>query len=114
MRRLCVSTVSMRARAYSSGRSKTYSVNGQSLTLERLGIIKARDGRKKMCKRQAVLPNVMEVSIRMKVIITLNVDTHPDVANGSHGTVADVILHADELQQGSKSGPVTHLVHVPL
>lgn len=38
----------------------------------------------------------MELAVGMKVMVTMNVKTDLDVANGSHGEIVDIMLHLEE------------------
>jgi len=42
------------------------------------------------------LPNKVELALGLKVMVTLNVETDLDVANGARGEITGIILHRDE------------------
>lgn len=48
----------------------------------------------------------------MKVLVTSNIETDLDVANGARGEVVDIILHPEEPAMGQEG--VVHLRHLPL
>jgi hypothetical protein len=45
------------------------------------------------------LPSRLEVAIGMDIMVTLNITTEADLANGSHGRVKDIILDPRECVQ---------------
>jgi len=54
----------------------------------------------------------VEIAIGMQVMVTCNVETNLDVANGARGTIVDIVLHEDE-PDFDKRAPVVHLDCVP-
>ncbi|KAJ7106320.1 hypothetical protein C8R44DRAFT_987416 [Mycena epipterygia] len=42
------------------------------------------------------LPNVIEIAVGMKVMVTSNIETDLDLANGARGEIVDIILDPDE------------------
>ncbi|KAL6303026.1 hypothetical protein BKA93DRAFT_818191 [Sparassis latifolia] len=54
---------------------------------------------------------VVELAIGMKVMVTMNIKTDLDVANGSRGTIEDIILDENEPTFGND--PVVQLHHPP-
>lgn len=89
-------------------------VRGDPLTLEERYAFASRGsgGGKQGGCRKGDLPDTVEVSLGMKVMVTQNVETDLDITNGARGTVVDILLHPDEppLQQ---SGGVTPLKLLP-
>ncbi|OBZ68217.1 ATP-dependent DNA helicase PIF6 [Grifola frondosa] len=57
------------------------------------------------------LPNMVELAIGMKVMVTMNVKTDLDVANGSRGTIVDIILDPREPEIGAAQ--IVHLQYPP-
>ena len=49
----------------------------------------------------------------MKATVTLNIDTDLDATNGSHGTIADIVLHLNKPRQDERDLAI-RLTHVPL
>jgi len=65
-------------------------ISGRPLTLaERYTMCKTRTGTDR-------LPESIELAVGMKVMVTFNVHTELDIANGSRGEIVDVVLHPDE------------------
>lgn len=60
----------------------------------------AGDGQK---KKWQDLPEVIEIAISMKVMVTQNVKTDLDITNGARGEIVDIILHPDEPPVGNKA-----------
>ena len=85
------------------------------LTLaERYGVA-ARNtahGSGKKRKRKNDLPDVVELAIGMKVMVTENVETDLDVTNGAGGEIVGMVLHPDEPLYGDES--VVTLKHLPV
>jgi hypothetical protein len=42
------------------------------------------------------LPNMVEMAIGMKVMVTINISTDLDIANGTHGEIVDIVLNEQE------------------
>ncbi|KZV59034.1 hypothetical protein PENSPDRAFT_564141, partial [Peniophora sp. CONT] len=51
--------------------------------------------RKKKPERNA-LPDVLELAVSMKVMVTTNVETDFDITNGARGTLVDIVLNPKE------------------
>lgn len=89
-------------------------VKGEPLSLEERYAFASRGvgGEKQGRRRKSDLPDTVELSLGMKVMVTQNVETDLDITNGARGTIVDVVLHADEppLQQ---SDGVIHLKFLP-
>ncbi|GJF00157.1 ATP-dependent exoDNAse [Phanerochaete sordida] len=73
-------------------------------------------GRLKTKKKQGErgrkdLPWTVELARGMKVLVTNNIETDLDLANGSRGEIVDIILHPDEPEWGTAS--TVHLKHMP-
>ena len=63
-------------------------------------------------RKKKDLPDEIELAKGMKVMVTRNLNTDLDIANGARGEVVDIILHPDEppLQDGS----IVNLSRLPL
>jgi hypothetical protein len=71
-------------------------VNGRPLTLpERYSLAKSKM-RGENSRKGGDLANELELGIGMKVMVTENMETDLDVANGSQGVIVNIILDADE------------------
>ncbi|EIM88690.1 uncharacterized protein STEHIDRAFT_45213, partial [Stereum hirsutum FP-91666 SS1] len=57
------------------------------------------------------LPDVVEIAIGMKVMVTTNLETDLDIANGARGTVVGIVLHQAEGVVGD--GDTVTLHHMP-
>ncbi|KAF8829472.1 hypothetical protein HHX47_DHR3001033 [Lentinula edodes] len=68
---------------------------------------------KRSVKDTANLPHRVEVAIGMKVMVVLNIATESDLANGTRGTVVDIILDEREDSTLKETGGVT-LLRYPL
>jgi hypothetical protein len=58
------------------------------------------------------LPNMIELAIGMKVLVTSNIETDLDLANGARGDIVDIILDPEEPPLGE--GPIVHLRKLPV
>ena len=47
-------------------------------------------------KRCHDLPDMIELLVGMKVMVTQNVETDLDITNGARGKIVDIVLHPDE------------------
>nr|VWO93936.1 Vacuolar protein sorting-associated protein 4 [Ganoderma boninense] len=54
-------------------------------------------------RRQKDLPDELELAKGMKVMVTRNLKTELDIANGARGEIVDIILHPDEPPVGQAS-----------
>lgn len=63
---------------------------------QRWGIAMKKGSRSATRKEKNGLPDQVELAIGMKVMVTYNVETELDVANGARGTIVDIILDEDE------------------
>jgi hypothetical protein len=80
-------------------------IKGSPLTLHEryaVAMLNSNNTTRKRKKRQD-LPDVVEMAVGMKVMVTQNVETDLDVTNGARGTVVDIILHPDEPAPGDES-----------
>jgi len=71
----------------------------------------AGDGKRNRRKRVNDLPDVVQITIGMKVMVTSNIETDLDVTNGAQGEIVDIILHPDEPPLGDD--PIVTLQHLP-
>lgn len=73
-------------------------IGGKELTLsERQAIAQKKgSGKRKGRKERGGLPNIVELARGMEVMVTYNVDTDIDVANGARGRIVDIILNEEE------------------
>jgi len=58
------------------------------------------------------LPHALELAIGMKVMLTDNIETELDMANGARGEVVDIVLHPDEPAYTDEA--VAKLKYIPL
>ena len=71
-------------------------INGQSLSMsERFTVASKKPLGTKQDER-AGLPNSIELSIGMKIMVTFNVETDLDIANGARGEITKIILDERE------------------
>jgi hypothetical protein len=70
-------------------------INGHPLTIREKYALASRSKTENRRKRKD-LPDAVEFAIGMKVMVTDNIDTDLDIANGSRGEIVDVVLHPDE------------------
>ncbi|QRV90295.1 ATP-dependent DNA helicase PIF1 [Ceratobasidium sp. AG-Ba] len=59
------------------------------------------------------LPDRVELAVGMKVMVTVNVETELDIANGSRGVVVDLILDHREGQEAAAEVSEVHLKYPP-
>ncbi|KAA1479531.1 hypothetical protein DENSPDRAFT_742829, partial [Dentipellis sp. KUC8613] len=53
------------------------------------------------------------IAVGMKVMVTTNIETDPDIMNGTHGTIVDIVLCPDEPAHNSSDTEV-ELENLPL
>lgn len=72
-------------------------IDGHEITLSEKFAIASKNsrGRGRQDER-AGLPNLVELAIGMQVMVTYNVETELDVANGSRGEIVGIVLDKDE------------------
>ncbi|OCH83740.1 hypothetical protein OBBRIDRAFT_871838, partial [Obba rivulosa] len=85
-------------------------VNGRPLTLRERYAVAAR-AKKDRSDRRRRLPETVEIARGMKVMVTTNIHTDLDVANGSRGEIVDIVLHPDE--PPVPEGGVVRLKYMP-
>ncbi|KIK21585.1 hypothetical protein PISMIDRAFT_72180, partial [Pisolithus microcarpus 441] len=56
----------------------------------------AGEGEQRSRRHKRDLPDVVELAVGMKVMVTQNVETDLDITNGAHGIVKEIILHPEE------------------
>ncbi|KAF8833843.1 hypothetical protein BDN67DRAFT_916157, partial [Paxillus ammoniavirescens] len=64
-------------------------------------------------QRNQDLPDVIEIVIGMKVMVTQNVKTNLDITNRARGTIIDILLSPDE-PTILEIKPITKLQHLPI
>jgi hypothetical protein len=85
-------------------------IKGRDLSLaERYGL--AARGSSGKRKRKKDLPDMIEIAIGAKVLVTQNIDTDLDVMNGARGEIVDIVLHPDE--PPFEGGPIIKLKYLP-
>ena len=62
---------------------------------------------------RAGLPNVVELAIGMQVMVTFNVETELDIANGSRGEIVGIILDETRSSQLQSQAGVVELKRMP-
>lgn len=72
---------------------------------------KTKNKSNRVCQTKAGLPNKVEVAIGMEVMVTVNVETELDVANGARGVVVDIIL--DPREDSDTTGAEVKLQYPP-
>ncbi|TFK78127.1 hypothetical protein K466DRAFT_457325, partial [Polyporus arcularius HHB13444] len=85
-------------------------VQGRPLTLRERRALLERSATERR-RRRKDLPEEVEMAVGMKVMVTSNIETDLDVANGARGEIVDIILHPDEPPIGPD--PVVTLHHPP-
>ncbi len=86
-------------------------IQGRPLTLKERYAVAGRMKTAKGRKRKD-LPERIELAIGMKVMVTSNIQTDLDLANGARGEIVDIMLHPDEEPVGDR--PVVLLQHLPV
>lgn len=73
-------------------------IGGKELTMrERRAVAEKRGtGRRKGRKERGGLPNTVHLARGMEIMVTYNIDTDIDVANGARGRIVDIILNEEE------------------
>lgn len=85
-------------------------IKGRVLTLREKYALADRGKTEKRRKRKD-LPMKVELAVGMKVMVTDNLETDLDVANGARGEIVDIILDPDEPPIGDD--PIVHLQKLP-
>lgn len=81
--------------------------DGKPLTLREQHAVMIKSGDKgKNREERAGLSNAVELAIGMKVMVTINVVTDLDVANGSRGEIVDILLDERETENDSTNSIV--------
>ncbi|THH26935.1 hypothetical protein EUX98_g7252 [Antrodiella citrinella] len=86
-------------------------MKGMPLNLEEKYALVAR-ARTEHDRSKKDLPESVDIVKGMKVMVTTNLETDLDMANGARGTVFDIILHPQEPEKGEES--IAPLHHLPL
>ena len=68
-------------------------------------------GLKKRRRQKNDLPDTIQITIGMKVMVTKNVETDLDITNGARGEIVDIILDPDEPPIGND--PIVTLKRLP-
>lgn len=68
-------------------------------------------GSRKKKNRKNNLPDIVELAVGMKVMVTENVETDLDITNGARGEIVGIVLHQDEPPLGDES--MVTLKHLP-
>ena len=63
-------------------------------------------------KAKQNVPTVIEIAKGMQVMVTTNVETDLDIANGARGEIVDIILHPNEPPLDERES-ITELKHLP-
>ena len=91
-------------------------IKGEPLTLREQYALAARGtGGREHGKQQAGqdLPEMIDIAIGMKVMVTQNIETDLDITNGAQGTIIEIILNPDEPIISGGTG-LTELQHLPV
>ena len=91
-------------------------IKGELLTLwERYALAARGTGGRECGKQQASqdLPEMIDIAIGMKVMVTQNIETDLDITNGAWGTIIEIILNPDEPIISGGTG-LTELQHLPV
>ncbi|GBE80035.1 ATP-dependent DNA helicase PIF1 [Sparassis crispa] len=84
------------------------SCKGRPLTVREKYAVLMRNKDKRNRSHKKDLPEQIELAKGMKVMVTSNVETDLDVANGARGEIVDIVLHPDEPPLGPE--PVVNLM----
>lgn len=88
-------------------------IQGRELTLtERFAVTTKPNGRNAKQDERAALPNIIKLAVGMKVMVTFNVDTDIDIANGARGEVKEIILDECE-SKFCMTTPIVELDYPP-
>lgn len=71
-------------------------IDGEKLTLRQEFGLVAENTKKGSRGSQKNLDETLELAVGMKIMMTFNVQTEIELANGARGEVVDMVLHADE------------------
>jgi PIF1-like helicase len=89
------------------------SISGRPVTLrERFLIANSNNKGSKNRKERGGLPDVVDLCIGMKVMVTFNIRTDLDVSNGSRGEIVDIVL--DERESTLPNESIVRLTYPPL
>ena len=88
-------------------------IKGQPLTLtERYAALLRHQGTVSKQRKQD-LPDIIQLTIGMKVMVTQNIETDLDITNGAWGTIVDIWLHTDK-SPISRQEPLIKLKYLPV
>lgn len=62
----------------------------------------------------AGLPDTVQLAVGMKVMVTYNIETELDVANGARGTVERIIVHDMDNREAGVQGHIQRLARPPV
>ncbi len=85
-------------------------IQNRELTLEEQYVVAGRprtEGR----RARRDLPETIELAIGMKVMVTSNIQTDLDLANGARGEIVDIVLHPEEPRTADT--PIVKLTYLP-
>ncbi|OJA12140.1 hypothetical protein AZE42_05139 [Rhizopogon vesiculosus] len=87
---------------------------GQPLTLSEWFAVATKPNGRYRRKRdeRAALPNRVELAIEISVIVTFNVETDLDIANGSRGEITKIVLDERETEF-TLTAPIVKLAYPP-
>ncbi|KAI5892663.1 uncharacterized protein SCHCODRAFT_01067198, partial [Schizophyllum commune H4-8] len=91
-------------------RAQDTTSKGRSLTLaERLALVQRSSGSRKSASKD--LPREIQVAVGAQVMVTENIDTDLDIANGARGQIVGIVFNPAEPQHTDDS--VVHLRYLP-
>ncbi len=64
-------------------------------------------------KKAGCIPDMLEIAIRMKAMVTVNIAMESDLANGTRGTIEDLILNPQEQPPQPDEDNIINLMYPP-
>ncbi|TFY67448.1 hypothetical protein EVJ58_g1608 [Rhodofomes roseus] len=88
-------------------------IRGRPLSLvEQLMVAQKKSSQRRNKQDHGGLPREVQFAVGMKVMVTLNVDTDLDVANGTRGEIVDIVL--DPREPAIANDRIVNLQYLPL
>jgi hypothetical protein len=83
-------------------------VAGRPLTLDKRWSVATKRKRRTDGNNRHALPDKVELAVGMEVMVTVNIETELDIANGSRGVVEKIILDPQESADMAQSEVLLH------
>jgi hypothetical protein len=90
-------------------------IDGRGLTLtERVTVLSTVSKRGRSRRRRGGLPNKILLAVGLRVMVTFNINTNIDIANGARGEVVKVVVDDRDAATIGENGSVVELKYPPV